>query len=27
MPAPQLPIATVVTPCQEDGVIAASQQI
>jgi len=27
MPTPQLPITTVVTPCQEDGVIAGSEQI
>ena len=27
IPTPQLPITTVVTPCQEDGVVAPSQQI
>ncbi len=27
MPTPQLPITTEVTPCQDDGEIAGSQQI
>ena len=27
MPTPQLPITTVVTPCQLEGVVAPSQQI
>ncbi len=27
MPTPQFPITTLVTPCQEDGVTAPSQQI
>ena len=27
MPTPQLPMMTLVTPCQEDGVTAPSQQI
>ena len=27
MPTPQLPITTEVTPCQEEGVTAPSQQI
>ena len=27
MPTPQLPITTLVTPCQEEGVTAPSQQI
>ena len=27
IPTPQLPITTVVTPCQLDGVVAPSQQI